>query len=42
MPWRTMRGATSWYFFGSRSSQTFGGSMTWSSTLMIFGSSRPR
>src|SRR5688500_9697786 len=36
---RSMRGPTSWYLDGRRSSQTFGGSITWSSTLMILGRS---
>src|SRR4051812_839715 len=36
---RSMRGAVSWYFGGSRSAHTCGGSMTWSSTLTIFGKS---
>ncbi len=36
---RTILGPTSWYFVGSRSVQTLGGSTTWSSTEMIIGMS---
>ena len=32
---RTIRGPTSWYFFGRRSIHTLAGSTTWSSTEMI-------
>jgi hypothetical protein len=39
---RTTLGPTSWYFFGRRSDQTFGGSTTWSSTEMIIGRSAIR
>src|SRR5437764_893434 len=39
--WR-MRGPTSWYFDGSRSDHTVGGSTTWSSTEMILGSCMAR
>lgn len=34
---RTMRGPVSWYFLGSRSCHTVGGSTVWSSTEMISG-----
>src|SRR5256885_16221575 len=36
---RTMRGPFSLYFSGSHACQTWAGSTTWSSTLMILGSS---
>ena len=36
---RIERGPTSVYLAGRRSVHTFGGSMTWSSTEMIFGKS---
>ncbi len=39
---RTIRGPTSWYFFGRRSIHTLGGSTTWSSTEMIQGMSAMR
>src|SRR5262245_12645721 len=37
---RSMRGPTSRYFDGKRSDHTDAGSITWSSTEMILGSSR--
>src|SRR6476469_2691779 len=37
---RSIRGPTSRYFAGSRSDHTVAGSITWSSTEMILGSSR--
>ena len=36
---RFTRGPMSWYLAGSRSCHTWAGSMTWSSTEMIFGMS---